>query len=133
MPADILISDVTNAEDTGVFDVLMAAVNADIDEQYLNNRITGSDFAKVKLGSIQAVLAESIKFVLQEKLLEAQINDSEASTALKDEQTKLAYTQRVAQDKAVAKLGLDNVMRQSEVSRDGSEEFVYTPRYEDTV
>jgi len=222
MPADITIEDVTNGSNTGVFDKLMAAVNADINEQFQANRITNSDYASVYLGSMQAVLAESIRFVLQEKLLEAQIDDSVATTLIKSkqleiaeqerlakvfevtdilpnqrdklikdidvsermtaeqeatgakqrtlldteeaakqyevdnllpeqlikvqeeidllqtqdlatvEQIKATYTERVLKDKETAKLGLDNVMQQSEVSRGAGSSFVYVPKYEAT-
>lgn len=86
MAADILTSDITNDAGTGVFDKLMAAVNAQIETQYLNNRITGSDYANVYLGSMQAVLQQSVQYVLQEQLTEAQVDDVTASTALKASQ-----------------------------------------------
>lgn len=115
---DISITDVTNSSNTGVFDVLMEAVNADINEQFQANRLTGQDYANVYLGSMQAVLAESIRYVLQQNLV--------------NEQIKTAYVERTMKDKETAKLGLDNVMKQSEASRDGDDTFVYSPRYEDT-
>lgn len=123
--ADIQLDSVTNSNGTGVFDKLMEAVNDQIETQYLNNRITGSDYANVYLGGLQAVLQQSMQFVMQEQLTEAQIEDVQASIALK-------YTEQVLKDKQAAKLGLDNVMKQSEASKDSDANFVYTPRYEDT-
>lgn len=122
----IHVSDITNITDTGIFDQLMAAVNKHIDYQYLNNRITGSDYATVYLGSMQAVLAQSVQFALQDQLVEAQITKT-----LED--TRNVYTDRVVKDKTAAKLGLDNVMKQSEESRTTDSNFVYTPRYENGV
>jgi hypothetical protein len=124
--AEILITDITNVDGTGIFDKLMDAVNKQIETQYLNNRITGSDFANVYLSSLQAVLQQSIQFTLQQQLTEAQIADTNASIALK-------YTEQVLKDKQAAKLGLDNVMKQSESSKDSNPDFIYTPRYEDSI
>lgn len=121
--ADINLDDITNSQGTGVFDKLMEAVSNQIESQYLNNRITGSDYANVYLGGMQAVLQQSMQYVLQEQLTEAQIGDVEASIALK-------YTDRVLKDKQAAKLGLDNVMKNSEASRTSDPTFVYTPNYE---
>jgi len=130
--ANIELDSITNTAGTGVFDKLMEAVNTQIESQYLNNRITGSDYANVYLGSMQAVLQQSMQFVLQEQLTEAQIEDVLASTNLKEEQLKATYAERVVKDKQAAKLGLDNVMKTSEESRALNPNFVYTPRYEDT-
>ena len=79
--ADILLTDLTNGSldvnnewtGTGVFDKLIAAVNKNIEGQYNLGRIKGADYANVYLGSIQSVIAQSMQYVLQEKLQEAQI------------------------------------------------------------
>jgi len=94
--ADINLDDVTNSQGTGVFDKLMEAVSSQIESQYLNNRITGSDYANVYLGGMQAVLQQSMQYVLQEKLTEAQIDDVVAGTALKNKQTEIAEVERLA-------------------------------------
>ena len=70
---DIELDTITNAAKTGVFDKLMDSVNDNINSQYTNGRITTSDYANVYLGSLQAVLQQSIQFVLQEQVSEAQI------------------------------------------------------------
>lgn len=81
MAADIVLTDLTNGSvvseewvGTGVFDVLMHAVNENIDLQYQQNRITGTEYAEVYLGSMQAVIAQSVQFLLQEKVQEAQVD-----------------------------------------------------------
>ena len=84
--ADINISDVTNVGGTGTFDVLMAAVGTQVELQYAANRITGSDYANVYLGSIQAALTQSIQFNLQEQLVEAQVAGVLADNLLKAKQ-----------------------------------------------
>lgn len=115
----ISIEKITNTAQTGIFDELMKAVDYHINEQYTSNRITGSDYANVYLGSMQAVLQQSMQYALQEPLLEVQ-----AATA---------YTERVLKDKEAAKLGLDNVMRLSEAARDADPNFIYTPNYTEGV
>ena len=121
MAADILLTDITNGSldgnndwtGTGVFDVLMSAVNKNIESQYMKNRITGSDYATVYLGSIQAVLQQSMEYALREKLVAEQIS--------------LIYTERVYKDKQTAMLGMDGVMKSQNVINDAS--HVYVPKY----
>ena len=140
--ADINVDDITNSGGTGVFDKLMESINSQIETQYLSNRITGSDYATVYLGSLQAALTQSIQFTMQEELTEAQIEGVIADNALKakqqllvDAQIKAAYADRVLKDKQAAKLGLDTVMKRSEDAKktalDSDNSFVYTPNYEE--
>ena len=49
---------------TGAFDDLMEAVNIHLDAQYNLGRITGSDYATVYLGAMQAALQQSVAFVM---------------------------------------------------------------------
>lgn len=84
--ATIDIENVTNSDETGIFDKLMQSINNNIEKQYLNNRITGSDYATVYLSSLQSALSQSIQFSLQEDIVEAQIAGIEADNALKADQ-----------------------------------------------
>jgi hypothetical protein len=84
--ANIDIENVTNEQKTGIFDKIMRSINANIEQQYLNNRITGSDYATVYLGSIEAALSQSIQFSLQEDLVEAQVEGILADNQLKADQ-----------------------------------------------
>lgn len=90
MAVDIIVDDITNTESTGIFDKLMEAVNSNIEKQYLENRITGSDYANVYLSSIQAVLQQSVQYVLTEQLTEAQIDGIAADNLLKAKQLEIA-------------------------------------------
>lgn len=103
--ADILIDDVTNDTGTGIFDKLMSAVNAQIETQYLNNRITGSDYANVYLTSLQSVLQQSVQYVMQEQLTEAQIDGIAADNLLKSKQLEIAE-----QELAIKLYELQNMM-----------------------
>lgn len=97
MATDITIEELTNGAlvdndwtGTGVFDKLIAAVNKNIEGQFNKGRITGKDYATVYLGGIQAVLQQSMEFLLREKLTEAQTDATLADIALKETQTKMA-------------------------------------------
>lgn len=83
----------------GVFDKLMSAVNAHIDDQFKKTRIKDSDYATVYLGALQSTLNSSVQIVLakdklaqEQALLIAQryelglngIADREIKTAQKD-------------------------------------------------
>lgn len=90
--ADITVAQLTNATDTdagtGVFDVLIAAVNRHINQEYSEGRITGTDYATVYLGSMQSVLSESVKFLLGEQAADKQ-GDLIANQAATEESKKL--------------------------------------------
>lgn len=87
MATDITMNQLTNGSVTivdgeaswsgdGVFDKLIDAVNKNIEVQHKNNRITDTDFANVYLGSIQAVLQQSIQYILSERKLEVEIDNA---------------------------------------------------------
>ena len=159
------LSDITNGsikadgdwEGTGIFDVLMHAVNKNVTTQYAKSRINSNDFANVYLGSIQAVLQQSIEYSLRKDLTAAQIDGALKDNLLKDEQllitayerehiqpkslekllkeialiesnTKLSYTERVIKDKSAAELGLDDVVKTFNTTPPA----VYTPQYKET-
>lgn len=86
--ADISLAELTNGsvdgtsgewQGTGVFDVLIKAVNDNIEIQYDKGRIRSTEYANVYLGSMQSVIAQSIQFLLQEQLQEANIDKTQDS------------------------------------------------------
>ena len=83
---------------SGVFDVLMRALDTHLDKQYLSGRIKGADYATVYLGGLQAVLQQSIAYITTVE----QIAASQANTALKqqlgDAQTALYERQTLGFD-----------------------------------
>lgn len=103
--SDINISDVTNEDSTGIFDVLMKSINTHIEKQYRENRLTGTEYANVYLGSVQAALAQSIQFNLQNQLVSAQIAGALADNLLKAKQLETAEI-----EKTVKQYELDNVL-----------------------
>lgn len=84
----------TTLSGNGVFDVLMRATKAHLDSEFAKNRIKGAEYATVYLGSLEAVLQTSLNFLLQQQrvnleaqLMEKQIAQAEAQTALVVQQT----------------------------------------------
>jgi hypothetical protein len=83
--ADIVIEDLTSGNittntdgdyewtGTGVFDKLISAVNQNIKVQFDSGRLTSETYGEVYLGSMQSVISQSMQFLLQEKVQEAQI------------------------------------------------------------
>lgn len=91
--ADIKIEDLTTGyvDGTGVFDTLMTAVQSRLDEQYIEGRLKGSDYATAYLGSMQYAMSQAIQFLLGEQqadkqadLLQAQIDEISLESARKD-------------------------------------------------
>lgn len=125
---DLTNGSITNQEwqGTGVFDKLMSAVNKNIEVQYQKGRITGSDYAQVYTQSLQATLQQAVEFLLRKDLTEAQIEVAR-------QQAISAYVERIGKDKEVAKMGLDNVMKNAEAERLTNGTMVYTPQYEELV
>jgi hypothetical protein len=102
---DISVDTVTNSDCTGIFDKLMEAVNKNILIQYNDSRIDSGDYANVYLGSLQAVLSQSIQFALQEQLIEAQVAAAITDNALKVKQLEIADI-----DKSTKQYQLDNLL-----------------------
>lgn len=63
----IVLDDLTQATvaGTGVFDVLMRANKAHLDEEFAKNRIRGAEYSQVYLGSLTAVMDAALQFLLQ--------------------------------------------------------------------
>lgn len=91
--ADLIFSELTNATDgddgTGTFDKLMQAVERHIIEQFDEGRITGSDYATVYLGSVQAVLQQSLAYLLEEQKAgkEADLIQAKIDSEVKNSET----------------------------------------------
>jgi hypothetical protein len=101
MATDITLTDLTNSttvsngvsDGTGVFDKLMNSVNLYLTDQEESGKLKGTDYANVLLGSMQAVLQQSIQFTLQEKLTEAQIDQIQKQTDNLENQDLLTLAQ----------------------------------------
>lgn len=88
--SDIQLEELTNGSldsnndwtGTGVFDVLMKAVNDNIGAQRSKGRITGEKYGDVYLGSIQSVINSSMNFLLQEKGANKELDVKQAQEEL---------------------------------------------------
>lgn len=65
----------TTLDGSGVFDVLMRANRAHLENEFEKNRIKGAEYATVYLGSMESVMRSSLEFLLQRQKisLEAQL------------------------------------------------------------
>ena len=104
----IQLSDLTNGstvrasgtqpvwEGTAIFDVLMKAVNENINIQYELTRITGSDYATVYLGAIETCIKEATNLLLQKAIADKEIEVKQAQILQIQEETKLKAAQAIA-------------------------------------
>jgi len=96
--ATISISTVTNATSvnkdtgisngTGIFDVLMNAINIQTIAEWEANRLKGTDYANVKMGAMTEAIKQSIMFALQKPISEKQTDSEVAKKLLIERQTK---------------------------------------------
>lgn len=101
MSTEIKLSDLTeNLAGDGVFDKLMQTVSAHLLEEFQKARITGVNYSNVYLGSMTAVMQQSIEFLLRKDLSAAQVDltrkqvdNTDADTQLKLKQIEIADTQ----------------------------------------
>lgn len=150
IPLSNLTDKTTTADGTGVYDVLMQAVELHIQEQYENDRITGTDYATVYLGALQSAMAESVKFLLSEKnsgLLELQKKKLQEEIDLIIAQTANQYQQIAASKADVQRRNLLNskdvihreketelvIRQESELALNGVEERKLTAANTDSV
>jgi hypothetical protein len=76
-------------EGSGVLDVLIKAVNENINIQYETNRITGADYANVYIASLDTCIKEAINFLLQKEAIDADTKLKNAEIALKNAEIAL--------------------------------------------
>lgn len=92
--AEILFQDFSNGaiidtdpanpvwEGTGVFDQLMMAISGNVQVQYDAGRIKGQDYATVYMNSMQTAISEAMKFVLNKKVVEKQVEAQDVQIAI---------------------------------------------------
>jgi hypothetical protein len=118
---DITVKDLTDGvltythdwEGNGIFDKLISAVNKNIEGQFNKGRITTTDYANVYLGALQTVIAQSIQFLLQEKVTEKEVDVKVKQIELIAEQKISEATNRYNNgikllEEAVTKYGYTN-------------------------
>lgn len=86
----------------GLFDTLMRAAKAHLDQEYTQNRIKGTEYSQVYLGSLTQILQTSAQFLLEQRksaleaeLMQAQIAETNAKVLLVHAQIELAKQQKL--------------------------------------
>lgn len=66
---ELTVAELTEAKvnGTGVFDVLMQATKAHLEQEFQKGRIKGPEYSTVYLGSLEAVLQNALGFLLQKR------------------------------------------------------------------
>lgn len=94
MSTEIPVSLLTEASltGTGVFDVLMKATKAHLDEEYTKNRIRGTEYSQVYLGSLTQILQTATQFLLENRkaALEAELLQAQIDLAVVQKNKALA-------------------------------------------
>lgn len=111
----VVINPITNEDLTtkvvggsGIFDELMSAANAHLDNQWDKDRITGTQYAEVYLGQLTAVLAQAVTFLIEKDktylnnlLVESQINLANKQIELADKELEKADKELQLLDKQI--------------------------------
>lgn len=109
-------------EGTGVFDELMKAINGNIQVQYDSGRIKGTEYANVYLGSMQAAISESMKYMLNKKTIEKGLEAQDVSIAISEvqlaENTEKWALQRKVLENQLAMSNVDVAYKEPNVLRD---------------
>ena len=86
----------------GVFDVLMQSVKLHLEQEYNQNRIRGTEYSQVYLGSMTAILEQSTRFLLDKDKSFYEIALVEAKVRLADAQVRLVEKQIEKEDREAA-------------------------------
>ena len=101
----INVTDLTEVslDGNGVFDVLMRATVAHLQEEFKTGRITGANYTNVYLNGLQAVLQQSVAYTLQKQQSDKQIELITAQIALQEAQVRQvdAETSKAAKEEAL--------------------------------
>lgn len=104
MAITITVNDLTNQNGEGVFDKIAIAMKGQLQEEFSAGRITGTDYSKVFVTSLDNAMAQSIQFLLQKDITAQQVALLEAQTALALSQKAVADKQIELTDKEILKL-----------------------------
>lgn len=107
---------------TGVFDELIKAVNGNIEIQYLEGRLNGVEYSTVYLGSIQTVISEAMKYVLNKNSIEKGLESQDIANALQEvqlaENAEKWDIQKKILENQLADSDVDSAYKEANVKRD---------------
>lgn len=126
MVAEVQFAEITDGcpAGEGVFDQLMKSVKAHLKEEYDSQRIRGSEYTQVYIGSLTQAMTQAIQWQLgaqiaenQARLIEVQIENGEKQTLLLEEQRQLLIAQTAHAEQQTVNLALDavNIPKQGDV------------------
>ena len=114
----------TTLDGTGVFDELMKATTAHLEREHKGNRIKGTEYANVYLGSLVAVMDQAVKFLSirqQDALIAAQIAKLEVEKELVAAEVAKAEVEKLLVEAQVAKLELDKDLVAGQIQKVAAE------------
>ena len=91
--ADITVTDLTNENGNGVFDKLVSAMQIILEKEFKDNRITGTEYSKIFMASLDSAMNQSMQFLLQKDQAAKQVEVLEAQRLLTLAQKDIAETQ----------------------------------------
>jgi hypothetical protein len=103
----ITVSQITSADKSGIFDVLMAQINAQLNEQFQAKRISGKEYAEVYLGALTSVLGQSVQYVTSVQTADAQVALINAQKLQVEAETQKAVLEKTVIEKQILKLEKD--------------------------
>ena len=101
--------DITNENNTGIFDILMNGVVQNLDKQFVLGRFKGSDYATVYLGSIQTVVQTSIQYLSTKSEVDAR-DEQSAQDLLNKASQKLLLDQQLLTENANTDTAVQNAL-----------------------
>ena len=108
----ITLPQLTEATTTGsgVFDVLMKATKAHLEQEFTQGRIKGAEYATVYLGSLEAVMQNALQFLLQKdkvaldaELVKQQVELAKADLLIKQVELEKTRAELTILEKTVLK------------------------------
>lgn len=88
LPITTLTTGATSITGTGVFDEMMKAIKAHLEDEYNSNRITSDTYPQIYLGALQTALTQAVLYSMQKPMVERQAASEEAKKLLVERQTK---------------------------------------------
>jgi hypothetical protein len=112
MATDITVTDYTDGTigGAGVFDKMMAAVEAHIAQEHNTGRIRGSEYATVYLGALQSTQSIALQFILGEQQAQAETALLESQKLKVDEELNLVTSQIALTDAQELKVDAEKLL-----------------------
>ena len=116
------VAGVPSWDGTGIFDSMIKAINGNIEVQFKTGRLTGAEYSDVYLGSLQVAISESMKFLMNKKMIEKGLEEKEVEISLKEaellERTEKWALQRSVLNNQLTMSNVDVKYKEPSVLRD---------------